>query len=142
MVEKARDRVKSEGLASSVCLQVSDARYLPYPENAFDVVFNSYMLDLIAVRVIPTILKEYQRVLKPGGRLILVNLSKGERWHSNMKLYELFYAHFPILLGGCRPIHTQSYLKAIGFCQVYRELVMVGRIVPSEIVYGVKPPIR
>lgn len=139
MMQKTRNRVEARELACGVDLQVGDARHLPYTENVFDLVFNSYMLDLVAIRVIPMILKEYKRVLKPGGRLVLVSLSKGERWYSNMTLYEWFYKHCPILLGGCRPILTKSLLDDLGFCQVQRELVMVGHIVPSEIVSGAKP---
>jgi demethylmenaquinone methyltransferase/2-methoxy-6-polyprenyl-1,4-benzoquinol methylase len=139
MVQKTRSMAKTRKLTCWIDLQLGDARYLPYTENVFDVVFNSYVLDLMAVRAIPTILKEYKRVLKPGGRLVLVNLSKGERWHSNMKVYEWFYGHCPTLLGGCRPILTKSFLEALGFRQIHRELVIAAHIVPSEIVCGVKP---
>jgi demethylmenaquinone methyltransferase/2-methoxy-6-polyprenyl-1,4-benzoquinol methylase len=139
MVRKTRNRIEAHGLTCGVDLQMGDARHLPYMEAVFDVVFTSYLLDLIATQSIPTVLKEFRRVLKSGGRLVLVNLSKGEHWYSNMKLYEWFYGHYPTLLGGCRPILTESLLENLGFDQVQRELVLVGRIVPSEIVWGTKP---
>jgi len=40
----------------------------------FEVLYNSYMFDLIPFDNMPVILQEFRRVLKPGGRLVLVNM--------------------------------------------------------------------
>jgi len=139
MLEKTRKRVKKHRLNRRVDLQLGDARKLPYKKEVFDVVFNSYMLDLIDTPEISKVLMEFKRVLKPGGRLILVNLSKGENWYSNMKIYEWIYTKCPFLLGGCRPVLIRSFLEELEFQNVKREFLMAGRIVPSEIVWGDKP---
>lgn len=139
MLEKTRKRVKNLGLARRVNLQLGDARKLPYKSKLFNVVFNSYMLDLIDTPEIPKVLTEFKRVLKPGGRLILVNLSKGERWYSNMKFYEWIYSQCPSLLGGCRPVLIKSFLEELGFQSVEREFLLAGRVIPSEIVWGDRP---
>jgi demethylmenaquinone methyltransferase/2-methoxy-6-polyprenyl-1,4-benzoquinol methylase len=139
MLEKTRKRVKKLALTKRVDLQLGDARQLPYKENVFDVLFNSYMLDLIDTPELTTVLKEFERVLKPGGRLVVVNLSKGESWYSNMKLYEWIYSKCPSLLGGCRPVLTKAFLEKLGFQKVQRELIFAGHIIPSEIVWGTKP---
>lgn len=138
MLEKARKRVKKHKLTKKVDLQLGDARKLPYKEEVFDVVFNSYMLDLVDTPEISKVLVEFKRVLKPGGRLVLVNLSKGESWYSNMKLYEWIYSKCPSLLGGCRPVLTRSFIEELGFKIVKREFLMAGRVIPSEIVWGDK----
>lgn len=139
MLEKTRKRVQKHGLTGRVNLQLGDARKLPYMNKLFNVVFNSYMLDLIDTPEIPKVLKEFKRVLKPGGRLILVNLSKGKSWYTNMKFYEWIYSKCPSLLGGCRPVLIKSFLEELGFQSVEREFLLVGRIIPSEIVWGDKP---
>jgi demethylmenaquinone methyltransferase/2-methoxy-6-polyprenyl-1,4-benzoquinol methylase len=118
---------------------VGDVRNLPYKGGVFDVVYNSYLLDLIDTPEISQVLAEFKRVLKPGGRLVVVSLSKGENWYSNMKLYEWVYRKCPSLLGGCRPILNKSFIEELGFKNVKREFVLVGRVIPSEIVWGDKP---
>jgi demethylmenaquinone methyltransferase/2-methoxy-6-polyprenyl-1,4-benzoquinol methylase len=99
------------------------------------------MLDLIDTPEIPHVLAEFKRVLKPGGRLLVVSMSKGDRWYSNMKLYEWFYSQCPLLLGGCRPVLTKSFIETLGFENVNRELVLLGHMIPSEIVWGDKPQV-
>ena len=138
MLEKTRKRVEKHGLTRRVDLQLGDARKLPYRKEVFDAVFNSYMLDLIDTPDISKVLAEFKRVLKPGGHLVLVNLSKGESWYSNMKLYEWIYGKYPSLLGGCRPVLIKSFLEELGFLNVKREFLLAGHIMPTEIVWGDK----
>lgn len=142
MLEITQNRVHVAALTSRVHLKLGDARQLPYREEVFDVVFNSYLLDLIDTPDIPHILAEFKRVLKPGGRLINVSLSKGDRWFTNMALYEWIYRRCPILLGGCRPVFTKPFIEELGFQNVNRELIVSGHVIPSEIVWGEKPQTR
>ncbi len=139
MLDKTRKKIKKHALDRRVDLQLGDARKLPYRKEVFDIVFNSYMLDLIDTPDISKVLVEFSRVLKPRGRLVLVGLSKGEKWYSNMKLYEWVYSKCPSLLGGCRPVLIKSFLEELGFQNVKRKFLMVGRIIPTEIVWGDKP---
>jgi demethylmenaquinone methyltransferase/2-methoxy-6-polyprenyl-1,4-benzoquinol methylase len=139
MLKTSRKRVQEASSTPHVYLTLGDARQLPYQEEVFDVVFNSYMLDLIDTPEILHVLTEFKRVLKPGGRLVIVSLSKGDRWHSNMKLYEWIYSKCPTLLGGCRPIFSRPFIEELGFQNINREFVLVGRVMPSEIVWGDKP---
>jgi len=139
MLEKARRRVNAAGHAN-VDLREADTRQLPFPDGAFDVLYNSYMLDLIPLQDMPVVLSEYLRVLKPGGRLVLVNMSKengsGRTWWE--RLYVWLPARWaPYLLGGCRPVFVEGLVGEAGFCEVQREYVR--HIVPSEIVTAKKP---
>ena len=142
MLKTTRIRVQDATVVTRGHLTLGDARRLPYREEMFDVVFNSYMLDLIDTPEIPLILDEFKRVLKPGGRLVVVSLTKGHNWYSNMKLYEWVYQFCPTLLGGCRPIFAQPFIEERGFQNINREFVLVGRVIPSEIVSGDKPNTR
>ena len=139
MLEKARRRVSAAGYAN-VDLREADTRQLPFPDGAFDVLYNSYMLDLIPLQDLPVVLSEYARVLKPGGRLVLVNMSKengsSRGWWE--RLYALLPARWaPYVLGGCRPVLVEGLVSAAGFCEVQREYIR--HVVPSEIVTARKP---
>ncbi|HAE82138.1 MAG TPA: hypothetical protein DDW33_00705 [Ktedonobacter sp.] len=138
MVNATRRLIKAAGY-SNFDLHVADARQLPFQDETFDVVYNSYMLDLTLLNDIPVVLGEFRRILKPGGRLILVNMSKP---HDNsLTWFEQLYSRLPAgwvpyLFGGCRPVLMEIPLKAVGFCNIKREYLR--HIMPSEIVLANK----
>ena len=125
----------------NVELHEADARSLPYPDHSFDLVYNGYMLDLIRFEDIPVVLGEFRRVLKPGGRLVLVHMSKANP--ERMTWFERIYAALPQrvvprVLGLCRPVVLESYVREAGFVDVRREFV--GGLMPSEIIVARRPP--
>lgn len=138
MLKKTRKRVKKHKLTKRVDLQLGDVRHLPYTSGIFDVVFTSYLLDLIDTSAISHVLQEFKRVLKPGGRLIVVNMSKDQK-STTMNLYEWFYKRVPSLFGGCRPVIIEPFLEALRFQHVKKERILAGHVIPSEIVWGDKP---
>ena len=48
---------------------VGDARKLPFEDNTFDIVFSSHCIEHIQWYQVKTTIKEWTRVLKPGGKL-------------------------------------------------------------------------
>ncbi len=136
MLEKAGRAVAKAGF-TNVNLRQGDARALPFDENSFDILFNSYMLDLIPLNDMPIVLGEFRRVLKPNGRLVLVNMSKGQRIIVWERLYRATPARMvPYLYGGCRPVLMAEHVRAAGFREVRREFIK--NIIPSEVVIGRK----
>lgn len=115
MVEATRQKLQACGLSERVTLQVGDARQLPYPEHTFDALYNSYMFDLLPVDQFVPILAEFQRVLKPGGRLILLNMSKNR---PEKTWFETLYATGWV--GACRPVLLKTYVQQAGFEDVQR----------------------
>lgn len=116
MLEQARAKIEKLGLSDRVQFKQGNARELPYPDNTFDLVYNGYMFDLIPLDGFAPILKEMARVLKPGGKLVLVNMSKpDERKTFFEKIYEKGWAVMP-----CRPVLMSDYLKPAGFTDVQR----------------------
>jgi ubiquinone/menaquinone biosynthesis C-methylase UbiE len=53
-----------------------DARLLPHEANSLDGIFTSYTLERFDAPPLPTVLVECQRVLRPGGRIVAVGVSR------------------------------------------------------------------
>ena len=102
-------------------LSVGDAYALAFPDASFDVVINNYMFDLLPEKDFALVLAEFRRVLRPSGRLVLVNLAKGASWQH--KLWDTVYRIRPSLLGGCRGVALTSPLERAGFTDIQRDLV-------------------
>jgi ubiquinone/menaquinone biosynthesis C-methylase UbiE len=116
MLEQARIKLDRLGLKDRVALKQGNARELPYPDETFDLVYNGYMFDLIPLDGFLPILKEMARVLKPAGKLVLVNMSKpDERKTFYEKIYEKGWAVMP-----CRPVLMGPYLPLVGFTDIQR----------------------
>jgi len=132
MLRKTRDRVIRHGYAN-FDLREADARCLPFDDATFDVVYCSYMLDLIPLAGLPGVVSEFYRVLKEGGRVVLVNMSKKG---PVPVLYEKLYRAVPYLCGGCRPVLMEPYLRKAGFSGVKREYLRLP--FATEIVAAVR----
>lgn len=139
MLSMTRQRLLDAGF-SRLDLRQADARRLPFEDQQFDVVYNAYMLDLIPEADMPGILAEFKRVLKPGGRMVLLNMSKASAASSDMRerLYTLLPKALTLyLLGACRPVLMSPAVQAAGFMDVKRAFI-AGRA-PSEIVTAIRP---
>jgi len=101
-----------------------------------DGIFSSFTLELFDTPQIPEVLKEFKRVLKPGGRLVVVSLSKDQPLPWMGRLYERLHTTYPRVLD-CRPIPVQSIISKGGFeINQARELSMWG--IPVSIVKAYK----
>jgi ubiquinone/menaquinone biosynthesis C-methylase UbiE len=118
MLNKARRKVAL--LKANYQLSVGDAYDLRYGDAQFDVLVNNYMFDLLPEADFAKVLNQFKRVLKPNGRLILVNMTKGEHYYQN--LYETLYRINPSWLGGCRGVLLTSELQKAGFKNISREM--------------------
>jgi ubiquinone/menaquinone biosynthesis C-methylase UbiE len=116
----------------------ADARALPFARDHFDLLWASYVVEIIPTAELTPLFREFSRVLKPGGRLVLVNFSKeGERLLWWERLYGLTPTFLvPWLFGGCRPIRAEPYVRAAGFTAVERTFIAEG--MQSEIIIARK----
>jgi ubiquinone/menaquinone biosynthesis C-methylase UbiE len=138
MTKRARKSIEHNHLSRRVHLHVGDMGNAPFRDGTFDVVFGSYLLDLIDTPRIPLVLSEFRRVLRPSGQLVLVSLSKGSKSYDNMRVYEWLYSHAPTLLGACRPVQLTSFVEQLGFKGITRHFMHAGHLMPTEIVSSLK----
>jgi ubiquinone/menaquinone biosynthesis C-methylase UbiE len=134
MLARARKRLQPYGNADYT-LSKGSAFELPSANGTIDILFNNYMFDLMTSADIDRALNEFRRVLKPGARLVLVNMTQGERPGS--RLYERIYRLFPALMGGCRGVTLSERLRDHGFTVVTREYRQ-QMLFPSEIILATK----
>lgn len=135
MLDRAERKASRTGL-ENYRLRVGDAYDLDFPDDSFDVLVNNYMFDLLPERDFLTVLEEFKRVLRPGGRLAMVNMTQGHRWYN--RIWGLIYQMNPALLGGCRAVSILPLLQSCGFRHTTREYISQFTF-PSEVVFGFAP---
>lgn len=119
----------------SAALVQANALMLPFADVSFDLLVNSYMLDLLARDQIPIALEDFKRVLRPGGRLVLSNMTKGE--HRLHRGWDWLYRHGLNVTANCRGVLAAPVLVDLGFSEVRREY-MAQALFPTEIVTATK----
>ncbi len=134
MLAKAREKASGTG-QTNYRLRVGDAYHLDYDDNTFDVLINNYMFDLLPHQDFKNVLTEFTRVLRPDGRLVMVNMAQCEHWYNC--LWETIYRINPAWMGGCRGVALRTHLETLDFTHIQREF-MSQMTFPSEVVYGRK----
>ncbi len=114
MCRVAQARVDKAHLTERVELTCGDAAALPYAERSFDAVYMSFTLELFDTLEIPIVLHECMRVLRDGGRLGVVAMSKRGNDTLMSRLYEWTHRRFPRIVD-CRPIPVRHVLQEAGF---------------------------
>jgi demethylmenaquinone methyltransferase / 2-methoxy-6-polyprenyl-1,4-benzoquinol methylase len=135
MLRQARRRLGDAGLGDRVELMQGSALDLPFEDGSFDLVVNGYMLDLLPRDEIPHALEQFKRVLRPGGRLVLSNMTKGERRRE--RIWDWLYQHGIVLTANCRGVLAAPVLDELGFARIRREYVAQTTF-PTEIVTATK----
>jgi len=114
MLEVARRRVSRAGLVERVTLVLGDARRLPLPTGAVDLVFLSFTLELFGDADARRVLAECRRVLGKAGRLGVVALDARGEPSALRRAYEWAHRQWPEVVD-CRPIGLLELLETEGF---------------------------
>lgn len=97
MLEVMRRKVLKNNLESIISLEVGDGENLRFPEDSFDRVVNAFGIRNFEDR--DKGLREALRVLRPGGRLVILELSRPQnriiRW-----FYDLYFLNILPKIGG------------------------------------------
>ncbi len=91
MLERARDKAKS--IAVTVKFELGDAEDLPFKDEVFDVVINRHLLWTMLNPEKAVI--EWRRVLKPGGKVIIID-GMWNTWTLPRRIWRLLAA--PLIL--------------------------------------------
>lgn len=134
MLSKARKRLQRLKGANYE-LKTGSALQLEEKDASFDLLMNNYMFDLIAFEEMDAVLQEFKRVLRKGGKLVLVNMTVGEKIGTG--IYTWIYRISPKLMGGCRGIQLSEKLKVHGFNVKLREYYQ-QLLFPSEVILAEK----
>lgn len=70
MLQQARKKIRDRGITNCTVFQ-ADAMRLPFADNCFDHVFISHVISVVSDPVV--LVREAQRVAKPGARIVIVN---------------------------------------------------------------------
>ncbi|MGZ3865262.1 MAG: bifunctional demethylmenaquinone methyltransferase/2-methoxy-6-polyprenyl-1,4-benzoquinol methylase UbiE [Bacteroidia bacterium] len=95
MLEIGKQKIKKLNLENKIELQLADAEHLPFADNYFDVITVGF-----GVRNFENLeagLKEMQRVLKPGGDLVIIEFSKPSGLFSY--LYKFYFSYITPAIG-------------------------------------------
>lgn len=74
MLKIGRDRLINNGQVNNINYVQADAQYLPFPDNSFDCITMAFGLRNVTDKELA--LRSMLRVLKPGGRLLVLEFSK------------------------------------------------------------------
>jgi ubiquinone/menaquinone biosynthesis C-methylase UbiE len=135
MLTRTKDRVKELNKIGEYSLQQASAYKLPFDDKTFDCLISCYMLDLLPEEYFGDILTEFQRVLKPGGSIILSSMTFGWKWP--YQLWEWMSGTFPDLMTDCRPVNLAPFVKQAGFGIVGLRRISQHTF-PSQIVKAMK----
>jgi demethylmenaquinone methyltransferase/2-methoxy-6-polyprenyl-1,4-benzoquinol methylase len=135
MLNLAKANLAKSKLVERARLRCADATQLPYEADSMDAVFMSFTLELFDTPEIPKVLRECKRVLRPGGRIAVVGMSKDAKHDPLIGVFEWTHEHFPNFLD-CRPIYVREALEKAGF--KIQKALKKHMWIPVEIVLSVK----
>ena len=131
MLAQTRRRLERAELGGDVEVIQGSALELPLADESFDLIVNGFMLDLLLRDDIPRALAEFERVLRPGGRIVLSNMTKAERRRD--AIWDWLYSKGIVLTANCRGVLAAPVLRELGFVEVEREYLS-QTLFPTEIV--------
>ncbi len=131
-IEKARARASRQGVADLTAFQVMDYSATRFPDARFDVVYTTETLSHASD--LDRSLREFHRVLRPGGRLVLCEYSVAEEAAFTPREWDLFnrIAEGSAMVGLRRIRHDlfTGRLAAAGFAQAAEEDI-TANMLPS-----------
>lgn len=127
----ARAEKRLNAVSGNHELRLGSAFEIPAKDDSIDVLINSYMFDLIPFDKMDRIVREFRRVLKPGGKLVLTNMTSGQS--DGSRIYDWLYNISPALFGGCRPVQMSERLMS-GRFEIEKRDYVEQLFFPSEII--------
>lgn len=106
MLSVGRDKLRDAGIVGNIDYVQANAEALPFPDNTFDVITIAFGLRNVTDK--DKALASMFRVLKPGGRLLVLEFSKPQHdWLS--KVYDTYSFHVLPKMGELVANDSESY---------------------------------
>lgn len=107
MLAKAREKVQQMNLSQVAELRQMDARQLDFPDSSFDTVVAMHVMSVVPEPEI--VMAEIERVLKPGGRVVITNHFKQTK--GLLAVLERAFSPFANLLGWHSDFELETVLQ-------------------------------
>lgn len=98
--------------------------------------FAQFTIHLFDTPEIPQFLNEVRRVMKAGGRLGIISLSRAKGNSIPLRIYEWVHRKWPKYVD-CRPIYLEHLLRRAGYTIQRKEMDNLF-VLPLEIVVAIK----
>ena len=108
MVELGREKVKHSPYAGRIILDVAPCEAIPFPEASFDSVTIAFGIRNVVDRAQG--LREMRRVLKPGGRVVILEFSTPRSRLFKSIYYFYFHRVLPVIGGLFSKFNAYKYL--------------------------------
>lgn len=128
MMEPLMRKAAREGVHDRIRLKVADAEALPFQENSFHRVTCAFGVRNFEDK--EQGLEEFHRVLKPGGKVVILELSVPTS-RPVRRIYDLYFLHILPLVGGLvsgnksaykyLPASVHSFPAPESFCDILRD---------------------
>ncbi len=135
MAQRTQCRIRREFPESMTLCQAVDARFMPFRDESFDVVFCCYLLELLGAEDIFKALAEIRRVLRPRGKMALVCIGQNTRMFN--RAYKIAGGIAPAFWGRQVEHHVPSLIEASHFRLVGDKAVRQG-FYPSRVLVAAK----
>lgn len=115
-LEKAKKNIRAAGLEAYIQVQQGNALKLPFEDNTFDIVINEAMLTMLNQQAKEKAVREYLRVLKPGGKLLTHDVA-----YTDSGLAEVLAELKKAINMNVAPLHVDAWtqlFKDAGFSKV------------------------
>lgn len=122
MVDHARKKAKSAGVAMTVVQGSADE--LSYPDESFDVVFCTLVLHHLPESMREQAIREMRRVLRSGGRLVIVEVQKPTKIRGLVSLISILHGH----VKHEEILDIEPLLRELGFKDIARHVRGSGAI--------------
>jgi demethylmenaquinone methyltransferase/2-methoxy-6-polyprenyl-1,4-benzoquinol methylase len=106
MLKVGRDKLRNLGIVGNVEYVQANAETLPFPDNTFDIITIAFGLRNVTDKA--KALASMHRVLKPGGRLLVLEFSKPTN-EMLSKAYDLYSFHLLPKMGQVIANDSESY---------------------------------
>lgn len=106
MLEIGRKKITTLGLQEKIQLQNGDSEALDFDSNSFDAVMCAY--GVRNFEHLEAGLKEMNRVLKPGGKVVILEFSQPQKFPIK-QLYKFYFRYILPTLGKIVSKHSSAY---------------------------------